>query len=115
MSANVDANVEWLTVPDVAERLDIPVTRVHQLLREGGLAAARVDGVLRVPASFLTGDTVVKHLAGVLTVLHDGGYSDEEAIQWLHTQDETLPGTPVEALRGDRSREVKRRAQALAF
>jgi excisionase family DNA binding protein len=111
----VNEKVQWLTVPDVAERLGIPLPRVHQLLREGGLAAARVDGVLRVPASFLTGDTVVKHLDGVLTVLRDGGYSDEEAIRWLHTPDDTLPGTPVEALRGDRSREVKRRAQAKAF
>ena len=107
--------VDWITVPDVAEQLRIPLPRVHQLLREGGLAGARVDGVLRVPASFLVGDEVVKHLAGVLTVLHDGGYSDEEAIRWLHTPDDTLPGTPVEALRGDRSREVKRRAQALAL
>ena len=108
-------DVDWLTVPEVAERLGIQVGRVHQLLREGGLAATRVDGVLRVPASFLTGNAVVKHLSGVLTVLHDGGFSDEEAIRWLHTADDTLPGTPVEALRRDRSSEVKRRAQALAF
>jgi excisionase family DNA binding protein len=111
----VNENVDWLTVPEVAERLGINVGRVHQLLRERVLAAARVDGVLRVPALFLTGDTVVKHLSGVLTVLYDGGYSEEDAIRWLHTPDETLPGTPVEALRGDRSREVKRRAQAMAF
>ncbi|HEX6754430.1 MAG TPA: Rv2175c family DNA-binding protein [Mycobacteriales bacterium] len=108
-------DVEWMTVPEVAERLGLPLSRVHQLLREGGLAGTRIDGVLRVPASFLAGSGVVKHLSGVLSVLHDGGYSDEEAIRWLHTPDDTLPGTPVEALRGDRSREVKRRAQALAF
>ena len=108
-------NVEWLTVPDVAERLGVPVTRVHQLLRDGGLAGARVDGVLRVPAGFVRDDAVVKGLAGVLTLLHDGGYDDEAAIRWLHTPDDTLPGTPVEALRADRGREVKRRAQALAF
>ncbi|HEX4701674.1 MAG TPA: Rv2175c family DNA-binding protein, partial [Pseudonocardiaceae bacterium] len=29
--------------------------------------------------------------------------------------DETLPGSPIEALRTNRGREVKRRAQALAF
>jgi Rv2175c C-terminal domain of unknown function/DNA-binding protein Rv2175c, wHTH domain len=111
----VDDAIEWLTVPDVAERLGTPVTGVHQLLRDGGLAAARVDGVLRVPASFLAGDVVVKHLSGVLTVLRDNGYSDEEAIRWLHTPDDSLPGTPVEALAADRGREVKRRAQALAL
>jgi Rv2175c C-terminal domain of unknown function/DNA-binding protein Rv2175c, wHTH domain len=107
--------VEWLTVPDVAERLGVPVTRVHQLLREGGLAALRRDGVLQVPAGFVRGGAVVKGLAGVLTLLRDGGYDDEAAIRWLHTPDESLPGTPVEALAADRGREVKRRAQALAL
>lgn len=107
--------VEWWTVPDVAERLGVPVTRVHQLLREGGLAGMRSGGVLRVPAGFVQGDAVVKGLSGVLTLLHDGGYSDEAAIRWLHTPDDSLPGRPVDALRADRSREVKRRAQALAF
>jgi excisionase family DNA binding protein len=110
-----DPGIEWLTVPDVAERLGIPVTRVHQLLREGGLAGQRSGGVLRVPALFLRGDAVVKGLSGVLTLLHDGGYDDAAAIRWLHTPDDTLPGSPVEALQADRSREVKRRAQALAF
>jgi hypothetical protein len=107
---------EWLTVPDVAEQLDMPLTRVHQLLRDGGLAGIRhPDGVLRIPAGFVVGGVVVKGLPGVLTLLHDAGYSDEEAVRWLHTADDTLPGSPVEALRGNRGREVKRRAQALGF
>ena len=107
--------VEWLTVPDVAERLGVPVTRVHQLLREGGLAGQREGGVLRVPAGFLRGNAVIKGLSGVLTLLRDGGYDDEAAIRWLHPPDDSLPGTPVEALAADRGREVKRRAQALAL
>ncbi|HEY4632215.1 MAG TPA: Rv2175c family DNA-binding protein, partial [Blastococcus sp.] len=45
----------------------------------------------------------------------DGGFSDEEAFEWLFRVDESLPGTPVEALRGDRHTEVTRRAQALAL
>ena len=112
---SVSDQVEWLTVPDVAERLGVPVTRVHQLLREGGLAGRRESGVLQVPAGFLKGNAVVKGLAGVLTLLHDGGYDDDAAIRWLHTPDESLPGTPVEALAADRGKEVKRRAQALAI
>ena len=107
--------VEWLTVPDVAERLGVPVTRVHQLLRDGGLAGQREGGVLRVRAAFLDGSAVVKGLSGVLTLLRDGGYDDEAAIRWLHTPDDTLPGTPVQALTADRGKEVKRRAQALAI
>jgi len=106
---------EWLTVPDVAERFGVLVTRVHQLMNEGSLAAVRIDGIIRIPAGFIRGDAVVKGLPGVLNLLHDGGYDDEAAIRWLHTPDDSLPGTPVDALQADRSREVKRRAQALAF
>jgi hypothetical protein len=106
---------EWLTVPDVAERLGVLVTKVHQLLNEGGLAAFRYDGVLRIPAGFIQDDAPVKGLTAVLTLLHDGGYDDEGAIRWLHTADDSLPGTPVDALQADRRREVTRRAQALGF
>jgi hypothetical protein len=59
--------------------------------------------------------TVLKHLPGVLTLLHDAGFNDEEALRWLYAADETLPGVPAVALGGDRAREVKRRAQALGF
>ncbi|WP_433090298.1 Rv2175c family DNA-binding protein [Dactylosporangium sp. CA-139114] len=102
-------------MPDVAERLGIPVNRVHQLVRDHALIAVRESGVLRVPADFITDDGVVKHLPGVLTLLYDAGYNEAEALRWLYTPDESLPGTPAEALRGNRATEVKRRAQALGF
>lgn len=105
----------WLTLPDIAQRLDMPINRVHQMVRERSLVAVRREGVLRVPAELVANRTVLKHLPGVLTLLHDAGYSDEEALRWLYTPDETLPGTPAEALSGDRATEVKRRAQALGF
>jgi Rv2175c C-terminal domain of unknown function/DNA-binding protein Rv2175c, wHTH domain len=106
---------EWLTVPDIAARLDVPVTRIHQMLRDHYLLAVRRDGVLRVPAELVAGRTVMKHLPGVLTLLHDAGYNDEEVLRWLYTADDTLPGTPAVALDGGRATEVKRRAQALGF
>jgi Rv2175c C-terminal domain of unknown function len=107
----------WLTMPEVADRLGLPVTRTRQLLSERKLAAVRrgSNAALMVPAAFLTDDAVVKGLPGTLTVLHDAGYSDAEAIRWLFTGDPTLPGAPVEALRANRGTEVKRRAQALGF
>lgn len=114
--AQVSDEIEWLTVPEAADRLGEPVTRVHQLLRDGSLAGQRGgDGVLRVPAGFLQDGAVLKGLPGVLTLLRDGGFTKDEAIRWLHAEDATLPGTPVEALRGNRGREVRRRAQAMAF
>jgi hypothetical protein len=48
-------------------------------------------------------------------LLTDAGYEPVEALRWLFTPDETLPGTPVQALIENRGTEVRRRAQALAF
>lgn len=107
---------QWLTLPDVAERLELSISKVHQLLRDGALLAVRREGVLRVPAELVANRTVLKHLPGILTLLHDAGYNDEEALRWLYQQDETLRGgTPARTLGGDGAREVKRRAQALGF
>lgn len=106
---------DWFTLPDIAERLELPITRVHQMVRDWSLLAVRRDGVLRVPAELVAGRMVLKHLPGVLTLLHDAGYNDEEALRWLYTPDDTLPGTPAVALDGTRATEVKRRAQALGF
>lgn len=110
-----DTAQNWLTVPDVAAALDIPVTRVHQLLRDGALLAGRVDGVLKIPADFLSDGVIVKGLTGTITLLRDAGYDDEAALRWLYRPDDSLPGTPVQALVENRGTEVKRRAQASAF
>ncbi len=107
--------MEVLPLPDVAERLGQAVTRVHQLIRDGHLLAVRRKGVLGVPSPFLTDTAVVKGLGGTITLLRDNGYNEDEILQWLFTEDDTLPGSPIEALRGDRGREVKRRAQAMGF
>lgn len=113
----LDPRIPVLPLPEVAQRLGQPVTRVHRMLRDGQLLAVRRDRVPTVPADFLADGepAVVKHLPGTLTVLRDAGFSGEEMLRWLFTADDTLPGTPIGALRSDRGREVKRRAQALAF
>jgi hypothetical protein len=105
----------WLTLPDIAERLEVPITRVQQMVREHALLAVRRDGVLRVPVELVANRNVLKHLPGVLTLLHDAGYTDEEALRWLFEPDDSLPGTPAQALAGNRATEIKRRAQALGF
>lgn len=106
---------EWLTLPVVAERLGIGVNKVHQLLRDGCLLAARVDGVLRIPADLISDGAVIKGLQGTITVLRDAGYDDDTALHWLLRADDSLPGTPARALAQNRGTEVKRRAQASAF
>ncbi len=108
-------SLAWLTLPDVAAALDIPVTRVHQLLRDGALLATRVDGVLKIPADLIGDGVVIKGLTGTITLLRDAGYDDEAALRWLFRPDDSLPGTPAQALAENRGTEVKRRAQASAF
>ncbi|AEA24980.1 Rv2175c family DNA-binding protein [Pseudonocardia benzenivorans] len=108
-------DVETMPVPDVAQLLSVPVTRVHQLVRDGHLLSLRRDGVTVVPADFLADGAVVKGLSGTITVLRDGGYADPDILRWLFADDESLPGTPVAALKEGRHKEVKRRAQAMAF
>lgn len=68
-----------------------------------------------MPAAFIDGDKIVKGLVGLLTVLRDDRFTDTEILEWLFTADDTLPGTPVQALSENRGTEVKRRAQALAI
>ena len=107
---------DWLSLQEVADRLALPAGRVKQLLRDRKLlAVTRPDGSRGVPAAFLDDGQVVKGLHGTLTVLFDCGFDDAEALRWLFTADDTLPGTPIEALCRHRGTEVNRRAQALAF
>jgi hypothetical protein len=69
-----------------------------------------------VPEVFLDDDDeVARFLPGLVAVLRDGGYRDDEILRWLFTADDTLPGRPADAIHGHRAREVMRRAQAMAF
>ena len=67
----LDPEVEVLSLPDVAQRLGLPVTRVHQMLRDGQLMGVRRDGVVLIPAEFLSGDAIVKGLPGTITLLRE--------------------------------------------
>lgn len=108
-------DVAVLPVAEVAQLLSVPVSRVHQLVRDGQLLSLRRDGGMVVPAEFLDGAAPVKGLPGTITVLRDGGYSDPDILRWMFAEDDSLPGSPIAALRAGRHREVKRRAQAMAF
>ena len=89
---------------------------MKQLLRDRKLVAVtRAGGVIAVPAAFLDGHHVVKGLCGTLTLLFDCGFDELEALRWLFTADDSLPGTPIDAIVKHRGTEVNRRAQALAF
>ena len=108
---------EWLTLPDLAERIGEPLSKVRQLLREGRLVAVArgKPPVKHVPADLVHDGRLLKGLAGALTVLRDAGYSDLEALSWLLTEDDAIAARPVDAMAAGRDTAVKRRAQVLAF
>jgi excisionase family DNA binding protein len=135
-TAALDALVhDWLTLPDVAERLGIDVGKVRRLLQEGRLVAVRRGerNVMSVPADFFvpqhlanpaapaaSGDddddaqwAVLAALRGTLTLLDDAGFDAAEAIEWLFAPDDVLGRSPIEALRSGSKTEVRRRAQTL--
>lgn len=123
---------EWLTVPDVAQRLGTDAGKVRRLLQERRLVGVRRGdpAVLSIPADFLVAGhlanpaapdvprddrpwAVLASLQGTLTVLSDDGFSDEETLAWLFAVEETLGVPPIQALRAGRKTEVRRVAQAL--
>jgi hypothetical protein len=107
---------EWLSLSEVATRLGLSAGRTKQLIKDKKLVGVRrSSGEPHVPALFLAGGDVVKGLPGTLTVLADAGYDEAESIRWLFTPDDSLPGSPIDAIVAGRHTEVKRRAQALAF
>ena len=105
----------WLTVPDIVELLGVSQGKVRQLIQDRVILAVRVNGVLQVPASFFQGNEPLHELRGTLILLADNGYSDDEAMHWLITEEEALGTAPIDALRAGRKAEVRRVAQALAF
>lgn len=118
IDADLDALVgDWLTYSAAGTAFGLPQGRIKQWVREHRiLAFSRASGGgPQVPAAFLQDGDIIKGLPGTLTLLADAGYDDVAALRWLFAQDDSLPGTPVAALRENRGTEVRRRAQALAF
>jgi hypothetical protein len=106
---------EWLTLPEAAESLGLDLKRVKQLLRDNRLMGVQRTGGVFIPAAFVQDGHPLKGLHGTLTVLDDAGFDRAEALRWLFTADDSLPGTPVQALVENRMKEINRRAQALAL
>ena len=105
----------WLSIPDLVDILGIGVSKVRRLIEDHSLLAAKIDGVWKVPEVFLRDGEPLVELRGTVLVLHDAGFTDEEAMRWLLTEEESLGVPPIDALRAGRKAEVRRVAQALGF
>nr|WP_237465487.1 Rv2175c family DNA-binding protein [Leucobacter luti] len=89
--------------------------KIRRLIEDHQLAAVRVDGVLCVPTEFVQDDHPLPPLRGTLLVLLDAGFSDDEAVEWLMTENEELGERPIDSLLAGRKSAVRRATQALAF
>ena len=104
----------WLTLPELVETLGEPLGRVRRLIDEYHLVAYRRTGKLAVPEVFIVDGHPLSSLRGTAIVLHDAGFTDDEAIDWLLDYDDSIGLPPIEALRQGRKAEVRRVAQTLA-
>lgn len=107
----------WTTIPDIAEAMDVIVTRVHTLVDDGAVLAFRdpADGVRRIPVEFTSDGKPLDSLHGTISVLRDAGFTDLEAAMWLLSPDDSLPGRPVDFLHAGRKTEIRRRAQSMGW
>lgn len=106
---------EWLTVPDVAELMDVPLGRVRRLIEDHHLISVKRDGVQYVPREIIVDKEPLASLHGTIVVLLDAGFSLESAVEWLYTQNDVLGQAPMAALVAGKKSEIRRLAQALAL
>ena len=116
----MESPTSLLTLDEAARLLGIEPRRIKQLVRDRQLFLVTApDGSRMVPAEIITrtefGWEPLWNLPGTLTLLADGGFSEEEAVSWLYTVREELGGTPMEALLAGRHHLVNTIPGTLAF
>ncbi|GAA2527410.1 Rv2175c family DNA-binding protein [Rarobacter incanus] len=129
------SRIEWISVPEFAERLGTSAANVR-----GALQARRIVGRKHshqvgalIPDIFLVprhlsnpadpgpapaaGEpeqlVILPALRGTITVLADHGFSDDEILDWLLTDHDELGESPVSALLRGHTSAVRRVAQVL--
>jgi hypothetical protein len=110
---------EWLTVPDIGERMGMRLSDVRQMIEDRQVLGARIGprNVMSVPSKFFNDEGPLPELPGTFTVLHDSRMTDAQILRWLFTPDDTLPvpGAPMDALLAGFKTEVRRRAMEAAY
>lgn len=104
----------WLTMPDLVEVLDEPLGRVRRLIDDHHLIGSRRNGAFSVPAVFIVDGEPLASLRGTIIVLKDAGFTDDEVIDWLLSDEETMGRSPIAALLAGHKSEVRRIARTLA-
>lgn len=105
---------EWLTTPDLVEALNEPLGRVRRLIAEQYLVGSTRNGPFTVPSVFIVDGRPLASLRGTIIALADVGFSDDEIIDWLFTEEAELGRTPIAALLDGHKSSVRRIARTLA-
>ncbi len=105
----------WLTVPEAAELLNVPLGRVRRLIEEHHLIAIKREGILSIPSEIIIEGEPLPSLPGTMIVLLDSGLKYQDAFEWLFTVEDSLPGTPMEFLLKGHKSAVRRAAMMLAL
>lgn len=100
-------------MPDLVEVLGEPLGRVRQILAEQYLVGSSRNGAFSVPDVFIVNSRPLPSLRGTIIALSDAGFSDDETIDWLFTEEEELGRTPIAALLDGHKSAVRRVARAL--
>lgn len=105
---------DWLAMPDLVEALGEPLGRVRRLIDEHYLVGSRRTGVFAVPSVFIVDGHPLPSLRGTVIALQDAGFSDDEVVDWLLADEDTLGRSPIAALLAGHKSEVRRIARTLA-
>lgn len=110
-----ETSVEWYSIPEVADYLALPQRDVRTMIKQGELIAVRGgdNAALRIPAQVLVFPTdgvphIVTGLSGTLTLLADSGFSVDEQLSWLVSDNLELGMSPLAALREGHIHAVRR-------
>jgi hypothetical protein len=108
-----------MSVPECAEVLGVPLSRVREYLRERYLIAVRrgENNALYLPAGQIidgeSGPEILATVRGTIMVLADAALSDEVIVEWLMTANAELGESPLDALRSGKRAPVRRLAQTV--
>lgn len=104
------ADIEWLKIPDLVEQLGISPGRISKLVENRELLWIVREGVKQMPANFVLDGAPVTGLRGTIIVLLDAGASEEEAVEWLVSDNDAMGERPIDALRRGNKAAVRRNA-----
>ncbi len=133
-------NIPHVSVQDTADRLGVEPSRIKQLIKENVLLGLRHGGELHIleetlvelpanrqfvaelrtpgsdePRLVRATDEPLPTLRGSVMLLADGGFSNEEIIDWLWTENPWLEARPIQMLREGSHRAVNRVAATQAW